>query len=79
MNRRQFLHTGASLAAIAFTSQAAPHHSANEAPFDSSGAQAPPLDHPIVSGSGEFRFEFVPDKIMLPQIGRASCRETVYM
>lgn len=80
MNRRQFLHTGASLAAIAFTSQAAPHHSATEAPFNSSGAQAPPLDHPILSGSGEFRFEFVPDKLMLPpdvkmKNGHGLCRD----
>lgn len=64
MNRREFLNTGASFAAMAFTPHGHSHHHVDEAPFDAAN-YAPPSG-PIVSGTGEFRYQYDPDKLVLP-------------
>jgi len=68
MNRRHFLQAGASLAAITFTSHGHSHHHVDEAPFDSAGGGAPTPESagPIISGSGDFRYQYVPEKLALP-------------
>ncbi len=69
MNRRHFLQTGASIAALSFTAHGHSHHHVDEAPFDAEAASqdvAPGTGGPIVSGSGEFKYEYVPDKLVLP-------------
>jgi hypothetical protein len=67
MNRRQFMQTSASLTAIAFSPHAHAHHFVNEAPLDASNAAPPPpLKDPVLSGSGEFRYQYVPEKLVLP-------------
>jgi len=81
MNRRRFMQTGASLAAIAFTPHAHAHHHVNEAPFETANAQPPLPDHPIKSGRGDFRYEYVPAKLALPpevkmRNGHGLCRDT---
>lgn len=66
MNRRHFLHASAALTAAAFTSHAHSHHHADEAPFETAENQPPPDGKPLVSGSGEFRYQYVPEKLALP-------------
>jgi hypothetical protein len=67
MNRRNFLHTGASLAAAAFSGHAHSHHHVDEAPFDDSAANSAPLPTtPVISGTDKFRYEYVPQKLVLP-------------
>jgi hypothetical protein len=68
MNRRHFLQTTASLAAISFTAHghAHSHHHGDEAPFDAGAANAGAPAGPIISGSGEFRYQYVPEKLALP-------------
>ncbi len=83
MNRRRFMQTGASLAALAFSpsAQAHPsHHHVNEAPFEATGNAAPPKT-PVLSGYGEFRYQYVPEKLVLPdevkmRNGHGLCRDT---
>jgi hypothetical protein len=82
MNRRRFMQTSASLAAFAFTTQghAHSHHHVNEAPFEATGNAAPHKD-PVVSGRGEFRYQYVPDKLVLPdevkmRNGHGLCKDT---
>jgi len=84
MNRRRFMQTGASLAALAFSpsAQAHPHshHHVNEAPFEATGNAAPPTT-PVLSGYGEFRYQYVPEKLVLPdevkmRNGHGLCRDT---
>jgi TAT (twin-arginine translocation) pathway signal sequence len=70
MNRRDFLQTSASLAAAAATGQAHahPHHQATAALENAAGndtASGSPSG-PIVSGSGDFRYEYVAEKLVLP-------------
>jgi hypothetical protein len=67
MNRRRFMQTSASLAALAFTphGHAHSHHQVNEAPFEATGSAAPPKE-PLISGQGEFRYQYVPEKLALP-------------
>jgi hypothetical protein len=81
MNRRRFMQTSASLAAIAFTPHAHSHHSVNEAPFETTNAAPPPLKDPIISGGGDFRYQYVTDKLVLPpevrmRNGHGLCRDT---
>ena len=66
MNRRHFLHTSAALTAAAFTTHAHSHHHADEAPFEAPASQPLLSEHPLISGSGEFRYQYVPDKLVLP-------------
>jgi hypothetical protein len=74
MNRREFLFTSASLAAGGFAGHSHPHeHHFPDATFQLAAADkpaapaAPPAsDGPILSGSGEFRYQYVPDKLTLP-------------
>src|SRR5512140_3060976 len=68
MNRRDFLHTSASLAATALSAHGQSHHHVNEAPFEAaaSPAGATGSESPILSGTGEFRYQYVPEKLVLP-------------
>ncbi|HSU54715.1 MAG TPA: hypothetical protein VLT36_11705 [Candidatus Dormibacteraeota bacterium] len=84
MNRRRFMQTGASLAALAFSPSAHAHphshHHVNEAPFEATGNAAPPKT-PVISGSGEFRYQYAPEKLVLPdevkmRNGHGLCRDT---
>jgi hypothetical protein len=84
MNRRRFMQTGASLAALAFSpsAQSHPHshHHVNEAPFEATGNAAPPKT-PVISGYGEFRYQYTPEKLVLPdevkmRNGHGLCRDT---
>ncbi len=65
MNRRHFLQASAAFATMTFTAHGHSHHHVNEAPFEAS-QQAPPPTSPVISGSGDFRFEYVPTKLQLP-------------
>jgi len=65
MHRREFIHTGSALAALALSGQAYAHHHVDEAPFEPADPPAgPPAG--IASGRGEFRYEYAPDKLVLP-------------
>jgi hypothetical protein len=66
MNRRQFLYAGTTVTAAAFTSHAHSHHHGDEAPYEAAANQPPPPKHPVVSGSGEFHYQYEPDKLVLP-------------
>ena len=83
MNRRHFLQSSASLAAIAFTPHAHSHHHVHRAPAESAANAAPRTDRPgrVQGGSGDFRYEFVPDKLVLPpqvkmRNGHGLCHDT---
>ena len=67
MNRREFMQAGASLAATTFalTAHSHSHHHVNEAPAEVA-TPAPPLTGSVVSGSGDFRYEYLPEKLVLP-------------
>jgi hypothetical protein len=78
------MQTGASLAALAFSPSAHAHphshHHVNEAPFEATGNAAPPKT-PVISGSGEFRYQYAPEKLVLPdevkmRNGHGLCRDT---
>jgi hypothetical protein len=80
MNRRRFMQTSASLAALAFTPRAHSHHAVNEAPLDPF-TQPPPLKDPVLSGRGDFRYQYVPEKLVLPpevkmKNGHGLCHDT---
>lgn len=68
MNRRDFLHTSASLAATALSAHGHSHHHVNEAPFEAGASPAGAIrsDSPITSGVGEFRYQYEPEKLVLP-------------
>lgn len=74
MNRRDFLFTGASFAAGTFAGHAHPHeHHFPDAAFELAAANPPASadSQPtgsgrIVSGSGDFRYEYVPTRLVLP-------------
>jgi len=66
MKRRQFLHASTALAAAAFTDHAHSHHHADEAPFDAAANELTHPTEPLVGGSGEFRYQYVPEKLVLP-------------
>ena len=75
MNRRDFLWTGASLAAGAFHAHghSHSHDHFHDTSFElaAAGPAAPP-DYqpaptgPIVSGAGDFRYQYIPEKLPLP-------------
>ena len=65
LNRREFLQAGSALAALALSGQAYAHHVVEEAPFIA--ADPPPaLPVGLASGRGDFRYEYMPDKLALP-------------
>ena len=66
MNRRQFLHAGTAFTAVAFSGPSHSHHHVDEVPFEAAASTPPPSEHPLVSGSGEFRYQYVPDRLVLP-------------
>src|SRR5512142_720237 len=67
MNRRHFLQAGASLATLSFTAHGHAHHHVEAAPYDAAAdSQSLAPSGPITSGSGEFRYEYVPEKLALP-------------
>lgn len=65
MNRRQFLHTSPVLAALTLSGEGYSHHHVVEAPFEQAGGSAQPPKS-VASGSGSFRYEYAPDKLVLP-------------
>ncbi|HWX21707.1 MAG TPA: hypothetical protein VN578_17520 [Candidatus Binatia bacterium] len=68
MNRRRFIEVNISLAAAALSGHAHSHHHVDEAPFEEAGNASPAKEpaSPIISGSGDFRFQYVPDRLPLP-------------
>jgi hypothetical protein len=66
MNRRHFLQTSASFTAGALTAHAHSHHHVDEAAAEPAPAGGVGPLEKVVSGSGDFRFEFTPDKLVLP-------------
>jgi hypothetical protein len=73
------MQTSASLAAIAFTPHAHAHHHVDEAPFEAGNAA--PLKDPVISGAGDFRYQYVAEKLVLPaevkmRNGHGLCRDT---
>src|SRR5208283_1365886 len=87
MNRRDFLQASATFAAAAATGHAHAHphdHHILDAAFQSNSADASAsaeLSGPIVSGSGDFRFEYAPEKFVLPpsvkmKNGHGLCMDT---
>jgi hypothetical protein len=83
MNRRDFLLTSASLTAGAVAGRAHPHHHFPDRVLEVAAAEAPappPPSGPVVSGSGAFRYEYVPDRLQLPpevkmRNGHGLCRD----
>jgi len=65
MNRRQFLHSSSALAVTILSSRADSHHHVDEAPFEATGGPAA-LPNPVASGGGGFRYEYAPDRLVLP-------------
>jgi len=77
MNRRDFLHTGASLTAAAIAGQVLP----TAASGAQDGTATAGAAEPIVSGTGDFRYEYVPAKLAVPpevkmKNGHGLCRDT---
>ena len=65
---RTFLRTGALLLACAAPGYMHPHHIPEEARFEESAAAASCVPSgPIISGTGKFRYEYVPQKLVLPR------------
>jgi len=65
MTRRQFLHASAVFTAAAVTGHSHSHRQVNEAPLEAAVDNGP-LPTGVTGGSGDFRFAFVPDKLVLP-------------
>lgn len=66
MNRRDFFQVGASLAGLAATAHAhdhREHHHADEAP-DAALPGGPQPGAPVVGGSGQFRYRYLPEKLV---------------
>ena len=65
MGRRDFLRAGSALALLTLAGRAEAHHHVDEAPFVPAD---PPVAPPkgIASGKGEFRYEYAPEKLVLP-------------
>ncbi len=83
MNRRDFLHAGASLATGVFTGTLPSHHHVSEPLWalaaNFAGADPGPAP-PCISGTGDFRYEYVPEKLVLPESvrmrnGHGLCRD----
>jgi len=69
MNRRNFLQTSATFAAAGLSGHAHSHHHVNEAAADDSAAAAAPAgdpNAPVITGTGAFRYQYVPEKLVLP-------------
>lgn len=68
MNRRRFIYTGASLTALAMAGHghAESHHQVSEARFEEAPGGAPPSNTAIITGKGEFTYQYVPEKLVLP-------------
>jgi hypothetical protein len=67
MNRRHFLQASAGFAGAAVSGHAHSHHHVEEAPAETPAAAAPrELASPVVSGSGDFRYQYDPSKLVLP-------------
>lgn len=54
------------MAVVAATGQAHSHHSVVEAPFDAASGGSLAGGQPVASGSEKFRYEYVPEKLVLP-------------
>ncbi|MGD0537699.1 MAG: hypothetical protein ABSC03_08645 [Verrucomicrobiota bacterium] len=81
MNRRGFIFTTASFAAGGLAAHAHPHHHFPDHTFELAAADAPLPIGPIISGAGEFRYEYVPARLKLPpevkmKNGHGLCRDT---
>ena len=81
LNRRGFLHGTVSMAAVTAAGQVHSHHSVVEAPLEAAPGGSPAGGQPVASGSGKFRYEYVPEKLVLPpevrmKNGHGLCRDT---
>ncbi len=81
MKRRKFLQVGISLTAVLMAhAHSHEHHYVMARAEDNPGGATPPPDGPVTSGSGEFRYEYVPAKLALPpevkmRHGHGLCRD----
>ncbi len=66
MNRRDFLAGTGACAAGALSAQAVSHHHVSDLPVQSSSVSPSGHRDPIMGGRGEFRYEYVPEKLVLP-------------
>lgn len=66
INRRRFIYVGASLTAAALTAEAHSHHYVNEAAAEPAPSGTADPHAPIVSGTGDFRYQYDPAKLTLP-------------
>src|SRR5512133_3139111 len=64
MNRREFMQSSLTLAAIPLGT-VSHHHIAEALDQPGSGSQAPPTE-PVISGTGQFRYQYTPEKLRLP-------------
>jgi hypothetical protein len=83
MNRRDFLQASASVAAFGLAPHAHSHHHTTEAAFEGAapGGAAIDLKSPVVSGEGDFRYRYFPEKLALPgevkmKNGHGPCHDT---
>ncbi|HEY5911686.1 MAG TPA: hypothetical protein VJA21_13885 [Verrucomicrobiae bacterium] len=86
MNRRKFLCAAASVTAGAFAGETHSHHHVAEVRFETALAadgavHADDPANPIISGSGDFRYQYMPDKLALPpevrmKHGHGLCHDT---
>jgi hypothetical protein len=65
MNSRELLRACLALAAFGFVNSTAAHHVAADADAAPPAASGP-LPGPVIGGSGDFRFQYVPEKLVLP-------------
>ena len=86
MNRRDFLVSSAALAAGTLGAHSHSHHHFPDSVFELAAATPPTADAPpamtgpIISGSGAFRYQYVPEKLILPsevkmRHGHGLCRD----
>jgi hypothetical protein len=80
LNRRGFLHGSVSMAVVAAAGGAHSHHSVVAAPLEAAPAPSPAGGQPVTGGSGQFRYEYVPEKLVLPpevrmKNGHGLCRD----
>ena len=86
MNRRDFLVSSAALAAGTLGAHSHSHHHFPDAGFELAAAtpqtadSPPAVTGPIISGSGAFRYQYVPEKLVLPpevkmRHGHGLCRD----
>jgi hypothetical protein len=81
LNRRGFLQGGATMAVAAAAGQIPSHHSVAERPYEPPPDGAVAAGQPVSSGSGDFRYDYVPDKLALPpevkmKNGHGLCRDS---